>query len=298
MESRAHSCFSRPSNDDLKCAGQTDAQSFCCSQAQDSQVSGADRPRMPHPLEIKEVHSEPESCNLVSSAGFGGMLSKIGGIFWHGCENVQPLRVIELPGGGNEGDSAALLEDHARRAPDDKVTAALMNIIKENPQVLTEHRILPASTPNCYIIDGREVRLEVAAAESVFLKWSGQRSNNGLGGAICRGRNSPVLVCQDSVMRQPFLDYVFNTGYNEWYEDLPGVSMSLDVPGIFKEYPETPPNHKMDRFDAMKLAHQQALERERTSFYSFGKPPDIVEKHTYEIVELPNFMPQAIAGGA
>lgn len=269
---------------------------YCCRDSQGNVVEIRDREyarTAQVPIEIREREEPHESCDFVSSSKLWRMLSGLGGIFFQGCENVQPLRVIELPGGANEMDSAALLEDHAKRVPDDRVTSALMAVLKDNPQVLIEHQIVPASTgiPHCYKIDGREVRLEVASSYSY-------PQTSGLGGQISKGPNSPVLVCQDSVMRQPFLDYVFNTGYNEWYEDVPGA---FSAPlSLFKEFPEPPPDNRMDRFDAMKLARQQALERERSPFYGFGiaKPPyaTVNKQSPTKSVDLPNFMPHA--GGA
>lgn len=250
--------------------------------------------RQPVALEIRslDLESPSQSCDFASSSKLWGMLSGIGGIFWNGCENVQPLRIVELPNEGDDpynGNGAALLE-LSRKASDDHVAAALMSIIKQHPQVLLEHQIAPAPALHCYYIDGREVRLEVASSD-LYLS-----AKNGLGGQVSSGPDSPILVCQDSVMRQPFLDYVFNTGYNEWYEDLPGISMKLDGHGIFNEIPEPPPV-PMDRFDAMKFAHQQALERERKSIHNLGiiaTTPVMVSPQ--QAVDLPNFMPSA--GGA
>lgn len=112
---------------------------------------------------------------------------------------------------------------------------------------IKEHK-LQRKRPGVYILDGREVRVEWRYSEE-----PGQRG---------------YLVAVDGPLRQPFSDYMMNTEVNaEWDWTSGGEQRSLHMIPKEQRLSFGDDGKAYSRLEAMKVAKEQALVRERAADY-------------------------------
>merc|ERR1719482_1800026 len=125
-------------------------------------------------------------------------------------------------------------------AEDPELAAALKRLRRDYP-ALHQHRVSPASCPGTYIIAGRALEVYLLPAEDE--------------------EEEPVLMIRDGPLRQPFLDYVFDTGRNEEFEEVVSSNALHAVPDRMR-LPVQDLEPTNDRLVAMRRAKEEAKKRE------------------------------------
>lgn len=108
-----------------------------------------------------------------------------------------------------------------------------------------------------FSINGREVRIFVLPPGTPLSDFSHHTRMIGLGTA----QKAAHIMVHDGPLRQPLLDYLFQTGKNEHY-DARGTENPVAVTGLARNLEFSVPDAALgDRIDAMKHATAQADER-------------------------------------
>jgi len=108
-----------------------------------------------------------------------------------------------------------------------------------------------------FSINGREVRIFVLPPGTPLSDFSHHTRMIGLGTA----QKAAHIMVHDGPLRQPLLDYLFQTGTNEHY-DARGTENPVAVTGLARNLEFSVPDAALgDRIDAMKHATAQADER-------------------------------------
>ncbi|CAJ1423949.1 unnamed protein product [Effrenium voratum] len=131
--------------------------------------------------------------------------------------------------------------------PEDLLDQHVAYYLKHHPEAMFTHN-LSRKHPGVYLINGRDVRVEWQHSES--------------GGQGC-------LMALDGPLRQPFADYMEHTENNIEY-DVQGIGVDTSLHSIPREkrmsFHDT---HKVySRLEAMKVAKEQALVREKAADYT------------------------------
>jgi len=126
-----------------------------------------------------------------------------------------------------------------------RIHRRMQQFLKQNPQVLKQHRIVKGED-NVYEVDGKRVRLD----------WHGQP-----------GRVGRLLVV-DGPLRQPLPDYLAMGEANAEY-DTSGVEKTSSLHHVPKDRRLTfnDDHTRYSRLDSMKVAKEQAAFREKAAAY-------------------------------
>lgn len=145
----------------------------------------------------------------------------------------------------------------------DSLEQQVASFLASNPEVQRRHTLVRKSD-SVYRLDGREIGLE----------WQQ------FGSLGCQGR----LVVVDGPLRQPLADYISSTEANAEYEAIVAETGASSVHLLPKEKQISfnDQHQAYSRLDAMKVAKEQALVRERAAEYvQAGKalPVDIMANY-------------------
>mmetsp|Transcript_74642 Transcript_74642/g.207481 ORF Transcript_74642/g.207481 Transcript_74642/m.207481 type:complete len:475 (+) Transcript_74642:57-1481(+) len=158
-------------------------------------------------------------------------------------------------------DRADTKELFGQQGTPDVVDQQVEHFLHCHPQVARKHKVLRKGF-GVYEVDGHEVWIEWQHAATPTQGY---------------------LVVVDGPLRQPFADYMAMTEANAFY-DSGSVAKTIPLHHVPKEKRMTfdDKHQRYDRLDAMKVAKEQALIRERAaSFVNEGRgvPIELVEKY-------------------
>jgi len=179
----------------------------------------------------------------------------------HTASSSQSPKHARLTSSGNLRKSAAYDAD-----PEDLLDQHVAYYLRHHKDVAAHHSV-NRLCPGVYAIDDREVRVE----------WQHALEPGGQG----------FLVAVDGPLRQPFADYMEHSENNAEY-DVQGIGVDTSLHSIPREkrmsFHDT---HKVySRLEAMKVAKEQALVRERAADYTKdGRevPRELLSKYKKQI---------------
>mmetsp|Transcript_155904 Transcript_155904/g.499841 ORF Transcript_155904/g.499841 Transcript_155904/m.499841 type:complete len:431 (+) Transcript_155904:76-1368(+) len=183
-------------------------------------------------------------------------------------DDSQPGMVVASP-----------LQESSRYAADtdDLLDQHIAYYLKHHPEVLQRHSIF-RRRPGSYQLDGREVDIE----------WEYSADPSGRG----------YLVVIDGPLRQPFADYMEDTDKNAQYQGQDVNKSSLHMIPKDRRISFNDTHKVYSRLEAMKVAKEQALCREKAAGYiKEGKeiPGDIITKYNKSLqvkLGMPRQQPQ------
>lgn len=159
-------------------------------------------------------------------------------------------------------------DNNYRADPEDLIDQHVAYFLRKNPEVKGRHKIERAR-PNTYLLDNREVQIE----------WQYATEPGGQG----------FLVVVDGPLRQPFSDYMRDTEENATYDGLDIVQSNLH--GIRRDL-RMSFNDSMkvyNRLEAMKVAKEQALFREKAAALTkegLEVPQEELEEKYKKIIDM------------
>ncbi|CAJ1410853.1 unnamed protein product [Effrenium voratum] len=157
-------------------------------------------------------------------------------------------------------------EEPYKAEPEDLIDQHVAYFLRKNPQVRPRHKIQRRS-PGVYLLDSRDVQIE----------WQYATEPGGQG----------FLVVVDGPLRQPFSDYMMDTEENATYDGQDIVQSNLHLIARDRRISFNDTHKVYNRLEAMKVAKEQALVREKAASYvkdgrdvpqdlmaRYKKPPD------------------------
>eukprot|EP00913_Durusdinium_trenchii_P007031 g6614.t1 len=133
---------------------------------------------------------------------------------------------------------------------EDLIDQHVAYFLRKNPEVKSRHKI-QRIRPNTYLLDSREVQIE----------WQYATEPGGQG----------FLVVVDGPLRQPFSDYMMDTeelgGENATYDGQDIVQSNLHLIARDRRISFNDTHKVYNRLEAMKVAKEQALVREKAAGY-------------------------------
>lgn len=137
-------------------------------------------------------------------------------------------------------------KDTYKADPEDLIDQHVAYFLRKNPEVKSRHKI-QRIRPNTYLLDSREVQIE----------WQYATEPGGQG----------FLVVVDGPLRQPFSDYMMDTEENATYDGQDIVQSNLHLIARDRRISFNDTHKVYNRLEAMKVAKEQALVREKAAGY-------------------------------